>query len=75
VLTFSHKYQCIGYGIKNKNKFDKMILCDILMQSLNQNHRLSRWYAPRLQGDGTGSPIRALSCLSLATTALQLQMQ
>jgi hypothetical protein len=36
VLTFSHKYQWIGYGIKNKNKFDKMILCDILMQSLKK---------------------------------------
>ena len=27
----------------------------------NQNHRLSRWYAPRLQGDSTGSPTRALN--------------
>ena len=26
----------------------------------NQNHRLSRWYAPRLQGDIAGSPTRAL---------------
>ena len=26
----------------------------------NQNHRLSRWYAPRLQGDCAGSPTRAL---------------
>ena len=41
----------------------------------NQNHRLSRWYAPRLQGDGTGSPTRALNYLPLATTVLQLQIQ
>ena len=41
----------------------------------NQNHRLSRWYAPRLQGDGTGSQTRALNYLPLATTVLQLQMQ
>ena len=27
---------------------------------INQNHRLSRWYAPRLQGDIAGSPTRAL---------------
>ena len=27
----------------------------------NQNHRLSRWYAPRLQGDNAGSPTRALN--------------
>ena len=26
----------------------------------NQNHRLSRWYAPRLQGDITGNPTRVL---------------
>ena len=29
--------------------------------TVNQNHLLSRWYAPRLQGDGTGSPTRALN--------------
>ena len=27
----------------------------------NQNHRLSRWYAPRLQDDNAGSPTRALN--------------
>ena len=26
----------------------------------NQNHRRSRWYAPRLQGDSAGCPTRAL---------------
>ena len=31
------------------------------IDSGNQNHRLSRWYAPRLQGDSTGSLIRALN--------------
>ena len=31
------------------------------LKQYNQNHRLSRWYAPRLQGDGTGSPTRALN--------------
>jgi len=34
---------------------------------LNQNHRLSRWYAPRLQGVCTGSPIRALNDSPIAT--------
>ena len=33
----------------------------------NQNHRLSRWYAPRLQGVCTGSPIRALNDSPIAT--------
>ena len=33
----------------------------------NQNHRLSRWYAPRLQGDVTGSPTRALKNSPIAT--------
>ena len=62
-------------------KFSKLVLMFGLNghatfeQRNNQNHRLSRWYAPRLQGDGTGSPTRALNYLSLATIALQLQMQ
>ena len=30
------------------------------LKQYNQNHRLSRWYAPRLQGDIAGSPTRAL---------------
>ena len=35
--------------------------------SMNQNHRLSRWDAPRLQGDVTGSPTRALKNSPIAT--------
>ena len=31
-----------------------------LFKPYNQNHRLSRWYAPRLQGDITGNPTRVL---------------
>ena len=50
-------------------KSTKIIISD------NQNHRLSRWYAPRLQGDGTGSPTLALNYSPLATIALLLQMQ
>ena len=41
----------------------------------NQNHRLSRWYAPRLQGVCTGSPIRALNDSPCATSALPAQMR
>ena len=33
----------------------------------NQNHRLSRWYAPRLQGDDAGNPTRALKNSPTAT--------
>ncbi len=57
-------------NIPAKNKYNHAI-----KYLHNQNHRLSRWYAPRLQGDGTGSPTRALNYLPLATTVLQLQMQ
>ena len=35
----------------------------------NQNHRRSRWYAPRLQGDDAGSPTRALKSSPSATTS------
>lgn len=31
-----------------------------VIEKHNQNHRLSRWYAPRLQGDITGNPTRVL---------------
>ncbi len=35
----------------------------------NQTHRLSRWYAPRLQGDDAGSPTRALKNSPIATSS------
>ena len=45
------------------------MLLPALNRARNQNHRLSRWYAPRLQGDVTGSPTRALKNSPIATNS------
>ena len=41
-----------AYNIASGPRFSK--------SGVNQNHRQSRWYAPRLQGESTGNPTRAL---------------
>ena len=55
ILAAKNEIKAQSFGCE-KNEF-----------KINQNHRLSRWYAPRLQGVCTGSPIRALNDSPIAT--------
>jgi hypothetical protein len=42
----------VGHFISHHSSLPRSGRCGAVR---NQNHRLSRWYAPRLQGDDTGN--------------------